>query len=357
MFSATGVATVPTRSQDPIEQEDPVTQQDPVTPQNRIEHIVPDRGVLLAGGSTEATVTVTSDFSCLEADVPRGLEVSLSPVCGQGTWTSTMTVSDIGDTEPLTEVVIRQMTDGVEVHRLVWDVQIRTFILGPSPTTTTTSTTTPPLGSEPSDPPATSGPDTTVTVPPPDATPPSSPTVEDPVAAAFERAGIAFNTPASLGLGEVTSVELILGLGESGADVEGSVSAPGDIESADIATTCETTAQLQGLNFSVLAKTPESQYVCAGRPGVWVWDVTGKKAGTHHLTLTISAQLDDNPPVLVDVYERTIVIEVSWLERLFGPLVKNLGVFLGAFVAALGTAGGAMAWNRFRRRSVARTPV
>jgi hypothetical protein len=198
---------------------------------------------------------------------------------------------------------------------------------------------------------------TTVTVPPPGTVtlPPIS--GQDPVVAAFREAGIAFNTPASLELEESTLVELILGVGQPGQEVEDSVVAPGEIESHEIATTCETTARLQGLNFEVQPYSDETQYVCAGNQGVWTWEIIGRKAGRHNLTLTISALIDDNPPVTIEIFKRDIVIEVSWGERIFGPLVKNLGVFVGAFVAALGTAGGAMALQRIRRRRVGKAAM
>lgn len=320
---------------------------------NTIDDISPEQGQITVGGSTEATVFLTSVSSCLEAEADEGLDVTFDPACGEGTWSSTMTVTDTGGTRPTGQVVIKEIdAGGSEVDRRTWEIQTLTTIPGPGPTTTTA-------------PAPTSVPNTTEgAIPPPAATPPPPITIvpgevpttltpnEEQIRLGFETSGIAFNTPARLGLEQTTKIHLVLGRGQSGEDVAASVTAPGDVESAEILTTCETTAQLRGQNFEVLELTPPTQFVCAGSVASWLWEVKALEPGIHSLTLTISALIGDNPPVTIRVYNRDIEIEVGLFTQIFGPVLENLGISIGAFAGAVGAAGGAWAWNRLRRRSL-----
>jgi len=334
---------------------------------NTIDGITPDRGSMLTGGSIEATVFLTSDSSCLEVDADPGLEVSFSPNCGAGSWAATMTVTDHGAAPRSGEVEIREVgEDGSVLDQRIWEVQILTAIPGPGASSTTTL---PPTISSP---PPTDSPTTTITLPT-DSMPTPEPTTTTPAAPVapttppppdqtlqqqFEAAGIAFNTPVSMLLGETVTVQLLLGLGDSGEDLEGSITAPGGVASADIETTCETTARLQGQNFEVLDLTEAAQFVCARSRGEWLWQVTSEEEGVHHLTLTINATVEDRAPTTIRVFQRSIEIEVGFPTRIISALGGFLGSGTTAFVGAIGTAGAALFLKRLhdRRRDAGETP-
>ena len=340
---------------------------DPPT-HNTIDGITPDRGSMMAGGSIEATVFLTSDSSCLEGDADPGLEVSFSPDCGAGSWAATMTVTDHGATPRTGEVEIREIGEDASVldHR-IWEVQILTVIPGPGPSSTTTLPPTisspPPTVSPtttitlPTDSMPTPQPTTTTTVAP--GAPTTSPPPDQPLQEQFEAAGIAFNTPASMLLGETVTVQLLLGLGDSGEDLEGSITAPGGVASADIETTCETTARLQGQNFEVLDLTEATQFVCARSRGEWLWQVTSEEEGVHNLTLTINAIVEERAPVTIRVFQRSIEIEVGFLTRIISALGEFLGSGTTAFFGAIGAAGAAWFLKRLhdRRRDTRATPT
>jgi len=324
---------------------------------NTIEGISPDQGVMTVGGSTEATVFLTSESSCIEAEADAGLDVTFSPPCGDGTWDSVMTVKDNGGPKPTGQVLITEIAaDGSVLDQRSWDIQTLTSIPGPGPSSTAaepnTSTTAGPtstVGAIPPPPPSATLPGPTTTNPLEGAPTTHSRDTEGPPSD-FEAAGIAFNTPARLGLDQTTTVELVLGLGQSGKDVQSSVTGPGDVETDEINTTCETTAQLLGQNFDVLELTAPTQFVCAGSVGRWQWDVTALEPGIHSLTLTISALIDDNPPVTIGVFSRKIEIEVGLISQIFSPVFENLDVAVGAFAAAIGAALAARMWPGFKRR-------
>ena len=84
-----------------------------------IDDISPNPGVLILGGSTEATVSLTSESSCLEAESDPGIDVQFTPACGSGVWSSTMMVSDNGGVNDVTlKVVVKEVDiDGSEIGR------------------------------------------------------------------------------------------------------------------------------------------------------------------------------------------------------------------------------------------------
>ena len=332
-----------------------IVSSDPPT-HNTIDDIFPESGQLVVEGSTEATLSLTSVSSCLDAETDTGLDVTFSPRCGEGTWNSVMVVTHNGGSVPTGLVVISEVDANESVvDQRTWETQMVTAIPGPAPSSTAgvpststsaSATSTEEVVSPPPPSATTPGPITTI----PDEGVPTtlSPDPQDPQND-FEAAGIAFNTPPRLGLDQTTRVELVLGLGQSGTDVQSSVTGPGDVNTDEINTTCETTAQLLGQNFDVLELTAPTQFVCAGSLGRWQWDVTALEPGIHSLTLTISALIDDNPPVTIRVYSRDIEIEVGFFSQVFGPVFDNLGVAVGAFAAAMGAALAAKVWPGFRR--------
>jgi hypothetical protein len=341
--------------------------------ENTIDEIAPDHGAMTEGGSTEATLFVTSGPGCLEADSDPGLDVTFDPRCGEGNWTATMFVNDNGDEKPTGEVLIRLIADGSEVDSRVWEIQMLTFLPGPGPTTTTTTVTSttsaPPPPTSPVAPPPSEGdagspepesPDEGAPPPsltPDEGAPPPSPIPdEEAIAAEFLEAGMAFNTPDTLGLNETTTLQLLIGPDSPGSELKTSITGPDEVEATEIDTTCETTARLQGQNFEVLDLTEPTQFICAGTAAQWLWQVTALEPGRHSLTLTITALLEDNPPVTIRVFQRDIQIQVGFWARILGLIGDNVGASVGAFMTALGTAAAAWALSLRRKRNSRRRP-
>jgi hypothetical protein len=108
------------------------------------------------------------------------------------------------------------------------------------------------------------------------------------------------------------------------------------------------TARLEGTNFKVLPLTVLTQFVCVGVTAEWRWEVTALKEGAQHLTLVLTAVIDDEPPFVVKTFEETIEIQVGLVKKVFGPIAENLSITLSAFLAALGAAVGTWSWKRFR---------
>jgi hypothetical protein len=246
------------------------------------------------------------------------------------------------------KVIIKELdaTEGFELDRFVWSYIIVGIITSPPITTSTTlpvpsvPPSTTPTTSDPPEP----SPNTTTPAPTVPGTQPPDLSLEQ----QFIEAGIAFNTPSRMSLGETVTVQLILGEGRHPEDLGGSITAPGNIESERLNTTCETTARLQGHNFDVLELTEATQFVCAGLPAEWRWDLTARVAGFHRLTLALSATIEDNPPFTISVYQRDIEIQVGFLTRLWTPMAENLEIAITGVVAAMATVFGT---RLARRRS------
>lgn len=191
---------------------------------------------------------------------------------------------------------------------------------------------------------------TTITPIPTTTTTNVGPRSSDRTRAEFLAAGVAYNAPAQARLNEEVIIQLLLALDVRGEALTPSVTGPGKKESADIQATCATTAQLRGRSFEVLELTPSEQYVCAGTRAEWRWEVTPLEGGLHTLTMTLTAAIDDDPPVTIQVYATDIQVEVSLVDRFVNPITERLGVSLTAFLTALAAAAGTWSWNRMRRK-------
>jgi hypothetical protein len=153
-----------------------------------------------------------------------------------------------------------------------------------------------------------------------------------------------------MGLNETATFELVLRPDATPAEVETEISSPGPTEQAEVRTTCATTAELTGHGFDVLPQTEETQFVCAGQGARWQWQVTALERGAQALTLTLSAQIANNPPVTVRVFSADIEVQVGLWRTVFDPVARNFSKGAGAFVVALGAAAGGWVWSRARRQ-------
>ena len=144
--------------------------------------------------------------------------------------------------------------------------------------------------------------------------------------ARLELANIAFNAPRSLHLGAPTDIQLLLSPKQTRAQLQDRLTAVGDRVGARIRITNTMEARLTGSGFEIEAITPELQAV--GREGVteWRWEIAATKTGTRRLHLTLSALIDidgASVPRTIRVFDQTLTIHVTWLDRLSGFFGDN----------------------------------
>jgi len=111
--------------------------------QANIQSVSPGSATITAGGQTGATVSVQSTDSCLGAvTVDPSINVSFSPTCSGGGWTSTMTVHTTQLTLPIIHLIT--ITERAGLLGLPVDVAVFTLtVTGATGTTTTTTTNGP----------------------------------------------------------------------------------------------------------------------------------------------------------------------------------------------------------------------
>ena len=163
---------------------------------------------------------------------------------------------------------------------------------GTTPTTTTPPGTTPPGTTPPTTTPPTTLPVSTLpptptsTLPPPSATTttpepvqPELPTTSGSPGKAINAiedmkeqinnnltpGALAFNNPARMGLGETTTIQLVVESSVSGVEAAPSVTEPGTVITADIEVAATMQAILRGRSFEIVALTPEIQTAERGR--------------------------------------------------------------------------------------------
>ncbi len=163
---------------------------------------------------------------------------------------------------------------------------------------------------------------------------------------------LAFNNPARMGLGETTTIQLVVESSVSGVEVAPSVTEPGIVITADIEVAATMQAILVGRGFEIAALTPEIQPLRGGAE--WRWQITAVDSGRLELALTVNALIDvtedgvslNNAVVPIKVFEETIDVEVGVFPRVSGFFRSNffwLGPFLLVPLAGIG-------WDRVRRR-------
>ena len=183
--------------------------------------------------------------------------------------------------------------------------------------------------------------ETVVVTPPPEATeapaatektvetepiePTQVPSIPDQLAAVdrvlekLEFANLAFNAPATLQLGELAAIQLLLSPKESGQALKEKITAEGPKESARIRISNQMEARLTGLGFEIQAITPEIQAVTADQVTEWKWDIRPTQTGNQQLHLTLSALIymgDQSMPRTIRTFDQTIEVNVTLSQRI-----------------------------------------
>jgi hypothetical protein len=130
---------------------------------------------------------------------------------------------------------------------------------------------------------------------------------------------IAFNAPATLGLGDRTTISLLLSAREPLRDLVRRVTEVGDRVGARIRIADRMEAHLSGLGFKVQAVTPELQAVSGEDVTEWKWDIEATETGRQRLHLTLTAIIDvhgSQSPRTVRTFDKVLEIRVSLSRRL-----------------------------------------
>lgn len=140
----------------------------------------------------------------------------------------------------------------------------------------------------------------------------------DRILARLELANVAFNAPTRLHLNEVSSIQLLLSTRESIEDLQRALTSAGERGGARARISNQMEAHLSGAGFRVEPITPERQAVSSSERTEWRWQIEPTRPGRLSLNLTLSADIrveGQTVPRMIQTFERTIEVEVTWPER------------------------------------------
>ena len=161
----------------------------------------------------------------------------------------------------------------------------------------------------------------------------------DQILETLELGRIAFNTPATIPLGDTAIIELILSTTESIETLQGMLNAVGERTGACILVSNEMEARLTGRGFGIEAITREVQAVSGEEVTKWKWEIEPTEGGVQRLHLTLSALLymeGSRTPRTIRTFERTIEVRVSWRRKVSDFVTNNWQWLLTALVIPLG---------------------
>jgi hypothetical protein len=191
-------------------------------------------------------------------------------------------------------------------------------------------------------------------IPPPAAS--GSAAVFDAVDRAVERlvrGQVAFNSPATLPLGETAQIQLRLSPALTIRKLEEAITAVGRRQGAEIRLSDEMEARLSGLGFTIAALSPERQAVSGSGATGWDWAIQPTETGRQHLHLTLVAVIDirgHQSQRTVYELDRVLTIHVTWYHRVSSFASGN---WQWLWAAILVPATGFVAGLRRRRSSAA----
>jgi hypothetical protein len=127
---------------------------------------------------------------------------------------------------------------------------------------------------------------------------------------------VAFNAPENMQIGRTQTIQVMLGVGASVADLLSQITSEGNKETASLKVAAKMTATLTGGGaFDISPTGPQMQFVTLTNVTPWAFDVTPKQSGVHELTLALDAIItveEKEGPNRVNTLTRKIVVEVGW---------------------------------------------
>ena len=169
--------------------------------------------------------------------------------------------------------------------------------------------------------------------------------------AGLEDSNIAFNTPPSMAVGEVSEIEVVLSLTEAPATLAQEVHAPGTREVHPVKVSSRMEARLTSPGFTILAIGPEAQAISATEPTRWRWNVRAVEEGDQQLHLTLTALIEVNgstTPRALNTFDHTIRVRVTMKERVAG-FVGNNWQWLWSVIVVPGALWAAGRWRKFKK--------
>lgn len=161
---------------------------------------------------------------------------------------------------------------------------------------------------------------------------------------------IAFNSPDSMELGEVKTINLLLSLNKTIEELAREIKTSDKIEGAKVAVADSMEARLSGTGFSILAVTRETQAISMKQPTEWKWDIQAQTVGVQQLHLTLTASVTVNgvkTPRTLRTFDKTIDVRVKWTKQV-GNFIDNNWKWLWAAIVA--PAAGWWWQNRRRKK-------
>jgi hypothetical protein len=148
----------------------------------------------------------------------------------------------------------------------------------------------------------------------------------DELLAELETASAAFNSPASMNLGDSTEVELLVSRELSVEELQAELEQSGELEGEQVRVSDTMEAQLAGVGFAIQEITPAVQLVAGEGSTRWLWAVEATKEGQQRLHLTLSAIIDRDGrdrQYTIRTFARTLDVDVTLQDRLNGFFGDN----------------------------------
>ncbi|MCP5245560.1 MAG: hypothetical protein H6937_06260 [Burkholderiales bacterium] len=145
-------------------------------------------------------------------------------------------------------------------------------------------------------------------------------TVIDQILATLEFGNIVFNPPEKMNIDETRQIQLLLGMKETIEQLKQMIEEKGIKDGDRIRVSDRMEARLTGLNFNILAITPEEQGITRTEITKWKWEIKPKSGGQQELHLTLAALIDvygETTRRSIRVFDKKIDVEVTLSQRIY----------------------------------------
>ncbi|MDQ3649921.1 MAG: hypothetical protein M3458_06490 [Acidobacteriota bacterium] len=152
----------------------------------------------------------------------------------------------------------------------------------------------------------------------------------------------AFNTPPPMKVGETQAVQFLLGPSQTADELKGMITEKGRVETEKVQFSEYMQATLLNLDSGLEVKpvTPDKQLISTKQVTEWRWIVTAVKPGAQRLQLRLDAvitQEGSERPLLVNTFNREIMISVSWRHSITAFISNNYQWLWTAILIPLAT--------------------